>query len=218
VAEPTLAERVGGSPTLDRMRARAARLAPAAARVRASGLDSLPVRGPVVLAINHRHLVDGVLVFALVPRPVSCLVKAEAFTRLTGPVLRAAGQLPVVRQRVDPRPVRLGLAVLRGGGVLGVFPEGTRGDGLARTAKPGVGWFALRRGAAVVPVACCGTEHLRSGRRPLVLVRFGSALPFRRVPDRPLNRRVVADASERIRRALAALVVETDAARLEQAA
>jgi 1-acyl-sn-glycerol-3-phosphate acyltransferase len=101
------------------------------------------------------------------------------------------------------------LDIVRSGGVIGVFPEGTRSDGYVRTAKPGVGYFALRSGAPVVPVACAGTYEAvrrRSASRPLVTMRVGSPMCFDRHPDdKPLNRRVVADVTEEIRLRLAAL-------------
>jgi 1-acyl-sn-glycerol-3-phosphate acyltransferase len=212
--EPTLAERVHGSPELRRRQALARRLAHSLGRVVIVGADKVPTTGPVVLAVNHRSLLDGPLLFGFIPRPVNCLVKAEAFTPRTAPVLRSAGQIPVVRQVLDPGPVRLCLQIVRAGGVLGIFPEGTRGDGLARVAKPGVGYFALRSGATVVPVACSGTfemAHRRGVRRPQARMVFGTPIEVERFPDdRSLNRRLVAATAENIRVALAALVARAD--------
>jgi 1-acyl-sn-glycerol-3-phosphate acyltransferase len=183
------------------------------AAVSVTGIDQIPAAGPVLLAINHQSLLDGPLVLGELSRPVSCLVKAEAFTPWLGPILRSAGQISLVRQRLDPGPVRLCVAILRAGGVVGIFPEGTRGDGSARTAKPGVGYLALRSGATVVPVACHGTAQVLSRgplrRRPLRLV-CGEPIVVSKFPDdRLLNRRHVATLSEQIRSALAALVEST---------
>jgi 1-acyl-sn-glycerol-3-phosphate acyltransferase len=212
--EPTLIERVHGSPELRRRQAIARRLAHSLGRIEISGRDHMPSVGPVVLAVNHRSLLDGPLLFGFLDRPVNCLVKSEAFTPRMAPVLRSAGQIPVVRNTIDPGPVRLCLAIIRAGGVLGIFPEGTRGDGLARTAKPGVGYFALRGGATVIPVACSGTwemVHRRGPRRPLARMVFGDALQIERFPDdRPMNRRLAAATAETIREALAALVASSD--------
>jgi 1-acyl-sn-glycerol-3-phosphate acyltransferase len=182
----------------------------AIADVEVCGLEQIPATGPVVLAANHRSLLDGPLLFGFVDRPVNCLVKAEAFRGPIGPILRAAGQIPVRRGAVDPAPVRLGVRILRAGGVLGVFPEGSRGDGRARSARPGVGYFALRSGASVMPVACLGTEtlvRLRGPSRRAVQLIVGAPIPIERVPDRqPLNRGLVSQTTEQIRVALAALV------------
>src|SRR5439155_1531366 len=81
------------------------------------------------------------------------------------------------------------------------------------TARPGVGYLALRSGAFVVPVACHGTQALarrRPGSRPHAQMVFGAPIAFPRHPDgRPLNRRTVAAATQRIRMALAERAVVT---------
>ena len=210
----TLRERVDGSPSLRRLQVNSRRLSHALARLTVTGVDQVPASGGVVLAINHRSMLDGPLVFGFVARPVSCLVKAEAFESRMRPILSASGQIPVVRGAIDPGPVRLCLSIVRAGGIIGVYPEGTRGDGRVRTAKPGVGYFALRSGAPVVPVACTGTyemAHRRGLRRPVATLTFGEPMRFERWPDdRLLNRRLVADVTEQVRVRLAALVAEAD--------
>ncbi|MDQ2795868.1 MAG: 1-acyl-sn-glycerol-3-phosphate acyltransferase, partial [Actinomycetota bacterium] len=128
-------------------------------------------------------------------------------------VLHSAGQIPITRAHVDVAAIRLCVDILRAGGVIGIFPEGSRGDGLVRTIKPGVGYVALRSGAAVVPVACHGTDaisHRHSVRRPAARIVFGAPITVDRHPDnRPLNRRTVAAVAEQIRVALADLVAST---------
>jgi 1-acyl-sn-glycerol-3-phosphate acyltransferase len=109
--------------------------------------------------------------------------------------------------------VRLALRILHAGAVVGIFPEGQRGDGLAATAKPGVGYLALRTDAAVVPVAWQGTDVLtrrRTVRRPAARVTFGAPVHVGHVPTGQLvNRRRVLAATEEIRSALADLVATT---------
>jgi 1-acyl-sn-glycerol-3-phosphate acyltransferase len=154
-----------------------------------------------------------VVLFGALDRVVSCLVKAEAFRGPLAPILNSCAQIPVHRERVDPTPVHLGVELLRAGGVLGVFPEGTRGDGCVTHGKPGAGYFALRSGAVVVPVALHGTSQMvrrRSLRRPVVRMIASAPLPFARYPDDAvLTRREVAETAEGIRVRLAALVAET---------
>jgi 1-acyl-sn-glycerol-3-phosphate acyltransferase len=210
---PTLADRIVGSAALRRRQLVARGLARVLGRIEVRGLDHLPAEGAVVLAINHRAFLDGPLLFALAPRPVSFLVKIEAFTPRMTPLLRGTGQIPLHRNSMDVSAVRLSLQILRGGGIIGLFPEGTRGDGLVRTAKPGIGYFALRTGAVVVPVACHGTDvltHRRTARRPPVRITFGAPIDVGRVPDGQLvNRRHVLSATEHIRAELAELVAAT---------
>jgi 1-acyl-sn-glycerol-3-phosphate acyltransferase len=106
--EPTLHDRFAGSPALRRYQARPRRLVRALARVYVEGHANVLAGGPVGLAVNHRSMLDGPLVFGFVERPDTCLVKAEAFTPRMTAILHNCGQLPVVRGAVDPRPVKLG--------------------------------------------------------------------------------------------------------------
>jgi 1-acyl-sn-glycerol-3-phosphate acyltransferase len=207
-----LAERVNGSRRLRGARRCAWLVCRALARLEVDGLEHVPAAGGVVLVVNHRSLMDGVVLFGALDRVVSCLVKVEAFRGPLAPVLRGCAQIPVHRERVDPAPVRLGVELLRAGGVLGVFPEGTRGDGRVSHAEPGAGYFALRSGAVVVPVALHGTRQMvrrRSLRRPAVRMIAAAPLRFERWPDDAvLARRTVAEAAEDIRVRLAAHVAE----------
>jgi 1-acyl-sn-glycerol-3-phosphate acyltransferase len=209
---PTVADRVVGSSPLRRRQFAARVLARGLGRIEVAGLERVPDTGPLVLAVNHRDFLDGPLLFGFMRRPVNFLVKIEAFTPRATPFLHGTGQIPVVRNGMDFAAVRFSLRLLRDGGVLGLFPEGTRGDGLVRTAKPGVGYFALRTGARVVPVACHGTDSLKSRRlrRPAVRITFGPALDLGRVPDgQRVTRAAMLDATEYVRATLADLVLAT---------
>jgi 1-acyl-sn-glycerol-3-phosphate acyltransferase len=202
-----------GSAVLSGCQAIARLVCRALARMEVHGVPTVPADGPVVLLINHRSLMDGVIVFGEIRRVSACLVKAEAFRGPLAWVLRGCGQIPVRRGSVDPTAVHRGVRLLRAGGVLGVFPESTRGDGLVRHAKPGAGYFALRSGAAAVPVALHGTPqmiHRRSLRRPTVRMVVGPAMAVERfADDRILPRRTVAVTTERLRAELAQLVADT---------
>jgi 1-acyl-sn-glycerol-3-phosphate acyltransferase len=216
---PSLAERVNGSATLAARQRFGRRLCHALGRVNLTSLGNVPTSGSVILAVNHRSLMDGPLLFGFVGRAVSCLVKAEAFTPLggrAGRLLVEAAQIPVNRGLIDPAPIRLVLDILNAGGVVGIFPEGTRGDGRVRRARPGVGYFALRTGATVVPIAIHGSAdltHRRHIRRPSVTMTVGESMRLSRGPaDRPtiLNRGQWLAATEAVRTRLGELVAATD--------
>jgi 1-acyl-sn-glycerol-3-phosphate acyltransferase len=74
------------------------------------------------------------------------------------------------------------LALLREGGLFGIYPEGTRSpDGRLYRGRPGVGWLALKSGLPVIPVGMIGTRQvLPPGRvvpRPgRIEVRIGKPL------------------------------------------
>jgi 1-acyl-sn-glycerol-3-phosphate acyltransferase len=123
------------------------------------GRENLPSEGGVLLAANHIHALDPVIVgITAAPRTVYYMAKEELFTmKLFGNVLRKVNAFPVKRGLSDREALRKGLSVLKEGHVLGLFPEGTRsktgelGKGLA-----GAGFFALRTNAAIVPCAIIG--------------------------------------------------------------
>ncbi|MFE2378194.1 lysophospholipid acyltransferase family protein [Streptomyces sp. NPDC059398] len=132
-------------------------------RPRVLGARRVPASGPVIMAVNHSHNIDGPMLMGTAPRPVHFLIKKEAFTGPLDPFLRGIGQLKVDRTTADRTAVTDALTVLAGGGVLGIFPEGTRGEGDFASLRAGLAYFALRAGAPIVPVAVLGSTE-RAGR------------------------------------------------------
>jgi 1-acyl-sn-glycerol-3-phosphate acyltransferase len=130
-------------------------------RPRVLGAWRVPAAGPVILAVNHAHFIDGPMLMGTAPRPVHFLIKKEAFVGPLDPFLRGIGQLRVDRTTVDRTAVTQALGVLAAGGVLGIFPEGTRGEGDFASLRAGLAYFAVRGGAPVVPVAVLGSTERR---------------------------------------------------------
>ncbi|MEJ8282187.1 lysophospholipid acyltransferase family protein [Pseudonocardia spirodelae] len=160
-------------------------------RVRVHHPERIPADGPVVLVANHSAFVDGPLLFGMFGRRVVFLVKAEMFRGPLGPLLRLIGQVPVRRAVVDRRPLTTALAVLRDGGMVAVFPEGTRGSGDVAggvgAARQGAAWLARASSAPLLPVAVRGTRRPDgAGRRfrPRVEVLVGEPLPAPSAPGR----------------------------------
>jgi 1-acyl-sn-glycerol-3-phosphate acyltransferase len=174
--------------------------------------DRVPAGGAVVLVANHSAMVDGPLLFGLLRRPSVFLVKQEMFAGPLGPGLRRIGQIAVLRGAADRRPLTTALAVLRGGGVVGVFPEGTRGSGDVAAAQHGAAWLARSSGAVVLPVVCRGTRRPGGARRrfrPRVDVLVGEPLT---IPAGG-GRAGLAAATETVRAELARMVRELDEVR-----
>ncbi|MEU8629460.1 lysophospholipid acyltransferase family protein [Streptomyces sp. NPDC048669] len=138
-------------------------------RPRVLGAWRVPASGPVILAVNHSHNVDGPMLMGTAPRPVHFLIKKEAFVGPLDPFLRGIGQLKVDRTTADRTAITHALGVLGDGGVLGIFPEGTRGEGDFASLRAGLAYFAVRSGAPIVPVAVLGSTERRG--------RLISALP-----------------------------------------
>ena len=128
---------------------------------RVLGAWRVPASGPAILAVNHSHIVDGPMVMGVAPRPTHFLIKKEAFVGPLDPFLRGIGQLKVDRATTDRAAVTQALGVLENGGVLGIFPEGTRGEGDFASLRAGLAYFAVRGGAPIVPVAVLGSSRRR---------------------------------------------------------
>jgi 1-acyl-sn-glycerol-3-phosphate acyltransferase len=173
-------------------------------KLRVIGTDQLPADGPVLLAGNHSGFLDGPIVMIMLPRPSAFLVKSEIYTGPLRWVLNFARQIPVHRGTPDRTALRAGLDVLAAGGVLGVFPEGTRGSGDLTTIQHGIGYLALRGMCPVVPVVCKGTaaalpkgKVLPRWRAPIDVV-FGPSFTLD-VPGDPRARTTIAAAAEQVR-------------------
>ncbi|MEV6026457.1 lysophospholipid acyltransferase family protein [Streptomyces sp. NPDC052036] len=130
---------------------------------RVLGAWKVPATGPAIFAVNHSHNIDGPMVMGVAPRPTHFLIKKEAFVGPLNPFLTGIGQLKVDRTTTDRTAVTRALGVLENGGVLGIFPEGTRGEGDFASLRAGLAYFAVRSGAPIVPVAVLGSSE-RSGR------------------------------------------------------
>ncbi|MER5303493.1 MULTISPECIES: lysophospholipid acyltransferase family protein [Streptomyces] len=163
-------------------------------RPRIEGLEHVPGAGAAIVAGNHQSFCDQFLLGVTLRRRIHFLAKVEYFTgrgfkgRLAAAFFRGIGAIPVDRSGngAGQAGVDAGLAVLDAGGLLGIFPEGTRShDGRLYKGRVGVAAMALRSGVPVIPCAMIGTfEAQPAGRRvpsvvPITL-RFGKPLDFSR--------------------------------------
>jgi len=178
---PASAEEHPATRVLQRLRPVASRLVRARWAVTVHHADRVPVTGGVILAANHVGIIDGPLLAIFSPRPVHALTKREMFAGRLGRFLRASGQIPLDRFHADPGAIRSCLRVVRDGGVAGIFPEGTRGDGELHRFHHGAAYLALVTGAPVVPVTMIGTRppgggaNALPGRGDTIDIVFGRA-------------------------------------------
>lgn len=162
-----------------------------------------------MLVANHSSFVEPQILFGLPHRRVVFLIKAELAGGPVGRVFRWLGQIMVRRGVADREPLMAAVSVLRAGGLIGIFPEGTRGSGEVAHAEQGAAWLVRMTDAVVLPVATRGTYRppgTRRGFRPKLDVLVGE--PFRLTVQR--GRTGLAAATEDIRKHLADLVRELD--------
>lgn len=147
-------------------------------RMQVSGLEHIPLEGPVLLAGNHDSYWDPIAigVAALPRRQIKALAKSTLWKPPgLGPVLNGMGQIPIDRGAGDIRALDRAVAELQAGACIGMFPEGTRSLGRELRARSGIGRLAMAVPEA--QVVCCtveGTVDLPRfpSRRPRVRVVF----------------------------------------------
>ncbi|GGF75366.1 1-acyl-sn-glycerol-3-phosphate acyltransferase [Paenibacillus albidus] len=121
------------------------------------GKENVPEEGGVLLCANHISLFDPMTIGIKLKRQVRYMAKAELFAIPgLGWLITKVGAFPVKRGGVSKESIKTALNTLRGGHIMGIFPEGTRNSD-AGSAKKGAASFALRSGAAVVPAAIVGS-------------------------------------------------------------
>lgn len=145
----------------------------------------MPGDGSLVLVLNHVHNIDVMLLPYSFPRWINFMAKQELFNKpVLGFFMRGTGAFPILRQGVigDKREtMRHAMAILEGGGVVGMFPEGKRNSsGILSRGKAGPIVIASEAGAPLIPVAISGVEKLKGiswlWKRPRIIISIGE--PF----------------------------------------
>ncbi len=158
--------------------------------------EHVPVRGPVLLCINHpNNLIDSLLVGAVLARKVHYLATAALFRNpLLARFLKACGAIPVYRRQDDPDKMDRNaetfsacFEALGQGRLIGIYPEGTtHTEARVQRIKTGAARIALEyetrrlasgQGAplALIPVGLTFEARKSFGGR--VRVSFGDPVP-----------------------------------------
>ncbi len=149
------------------------------ARVRVVGRENANPTGGFLLAANHISHFDPFIISSVIGRKIDWMAMAEFFRfPALGFLLRAVDAFPADRDRADRKTIRTAIERLKGGRVIGLFPEGGIRDG-ARSLlegaplRPGASTLAQIAGVPVLPCVILGSDRLYSKRQ---------WLPFRRTP------------------------------------
>jgi 1-acyl-sn-glycerol-3-phosphate acyltransferase len=146
--------------------------------MRVTGCEHVPKAGAVIIAPNHKSFWDAFFIAAILRRPVRFMGKAELFAGRRGRLFVALGAFPVRRGSSDTEAIQTARTVLDQGGVLALFPEGTRvrDPDLLGTPRRGAARLALETGAPLVPTAMTGTERRHWHLPRSVQISFGEPI------------------------------------------
>jgi 1-acyl-sn-glycerol-3-phosphate acyltransferase len=159
-------------------------------RMHIEGASHIPAEGSAIVAPNHKSFWDSFFIAVCTRRHVRYMGKSELFQGFHGRLLVRLGAFPVRRGQSDQDALETARTILRQGGLLALFPEGTRvrdPEGLGEP-KRGAGRLALETSAPIVPCAITGTDHLFAGpfaKPKRVQVAFAEPIPVSELPPTP---------------------------------
>ncbi len=150
---------------------------------RVVGAENMIEEGPCIIAANHCSFFDPPLVGVACQRAIHYLARKTLLdVPVLGPILPELNVIPVDQKNADRSALMGAIRVVKNGGAVLIFPEGTRSpDGNLQAAQPGIGMIAAKTGAPVVPVRIFGSYEVynRTQNRPkmgAVTVKIGRPL------------------------------------------
>lgn len=138
--------------------------------------ELIPKEGSIVITSNHKHVYDQCLTIMATKRVIHYMAKKEYFDGRMAWFFKFVGCISVNRQIKDEEAKNAALNILKSGGAIGIFPEGTRNKTKAKMLplKFGAVSMAKKTDSYVVPCAVCGEYKFRSKN---LIIRYGK--PFK---------------------------------------
>lgn len=145
-------------------------------RVVVKGRKNVPKNCGLIFCSNHISNFDPVIICSSISRKIHYFAKKELFsTKFKNFWMHQLCAFPVDREGTDINALKFSINLLKNGGALGIFAQGTRvKEGESAEAKNGVSLFALKSGVQVVPIGITATYEKGSK----VIVNIGKPISF----------------------------------------
>lgn len=160
------------------------------------GVEHIPSSGGAIIASNHLSLLDVPLLGYAIGRESRFPAKPELFDNpVLAQFLLSLGGFPISRGEGDRKALSFSEQVIREGGILAIFPEGTRSrDGSLGPFHRGVALLAMGSGVPIIPAAISGSDKSLSSGRIIpksaeITITFGSPEIPRSIPSDPVARK-----------------------------
>jgi len=128
-------------------------------RIRAQGLDNIPVKGPAIVVCNHVSYIDPIILAGSIRRPLRFVMWYKIFQiPVLNFIFRNMKAIPIAGAREDQAIMDDAFekvdAELAAGNVVCIFPEGAiTHDGEIARFRPGIEKIIKRRPVPVVPAS-----------------------------------------------------------------
>ena len=166
-------------------------------RPKVYGKENIPKEGSILITANHKHVMDQCAIIMSTKRVIHYMAKKEYFDGKHAWFFKMAGCISVDRSIHDDNAKNAALDVLKDGGAIGLFPEGTRNktDAFLLPFKFGAVSMAKKTDSYLVPVGISGDYKFRTKN-----LRFYIGKPFK-VGDMSLE-----EANEKLAKEIGALM------------
>lgn len=195
-------------------------LFPLLAQTKVSGLEKFPKNGPLIVVGNHTGAMEVVLMGIYSPKALEFMSAMEMpWNGWMGKMIDLYGVIPVHRGNTSNATMKMGIDVLRQGGMLGLFPEGGFWEPGKQKAQSGVAWLSYAAQAPVLPIGFGDTRgkmaEIFQWKRPSFEMNIGDVLPPVKL-NKSINKKDALQlAADEIMDAVWALVPEDERKRKE---
>lgn len=150
-------------------------------RLEVHGLENVPKDNHYIVCPNHLSTLDPPLIVGVMPRRISFMAKKELYDNF---FLRWwfdwLGAFAVNREKLGPSTIKTARSIIDSKWVLGLFPQGTRGEvGEIRGISKGFATLARSTKCGILPVGILGTQEVKrlpfSGK---IIVNIGEIIPY----------------------------------------